>query len=39
MLGLSDEALWAWETGRRRPRGRSIGVLRDFLEAQCQTTE
>jgi len=33
ILGLSYEALWAWETGRRRPRGRSIGILRAFLEA------
>jgi DNA-binding transcriptional regulator YiaG len=32
LLGLSYEALWAWETGRRRPRGRSIGILRAFLE-------
>ncbi len=33
MLGLSYEALWAWETGRRRPRGRSIAILRGFLAA------
>jgi len=39
MLGMSYEALWAWETGRRRPRGRSISILRDFLKAQCQTTD
>jgi len=38
MLGLSYEALWAWETGRRRPRGRSIAILRGFLEAQQRRT-
>ncbi len=31
ILGLSYEALWAWETGRRQPRGRSIAILRASL--------
>jgi DNA-binding transcriptional regulator YiaG len=31
LLGLSYETLWAWETGRRRPRGRSVELLRRFL--------
>ncbi len=30
-LGLAYKTIWAWETGRRRPRGRSIRLLRKFL--------
>lgn len=39
ILGLSYEALWAWETGRRRPRGRSVTVVRDFLAGYLRRRE
>jgi len=37
ILGLSYATLWAWETGRRQPRGRSLVVLMDFLAAHEST--
>jgi DNA-binding transcriptional regulator YiaG len=39
MLGLAYETLWAWETGRRKPRGRSVALLREFLIAQQRRIE
>lgn len=30
-LGCSYATIWAWETGQRRPRGRSLALLRRFL--------
>lgn len=31
ILGVSYAALWAWETGHRQPRGRSLALVRAFL--------
>lgn len=31
MIGVSVGAVWTWESGRRRPRGRSLDLLRRFL--------
>ena len=31
ILGLSYGTIHAWETGQRRPRGRSLALLREFL--------
>lgn len=31
MIGVSYGAVWTWEAGRRRPRGRSLARLRTFL--------
>jgi DNA-binding transcriptional regulator YiaG len=39
ILGLSYKALWAWETGRRQPRGRSVTAVRHFLAMHRRRTE
>lgn len=39
LLGLSYEVLWAWETGRRRPRGRSLALVSTFLAQHRQRNE
>ncbi len=39
LLGLSYEALWAWETGRRRPRGRSLALVLIFLARYRQEND
>ena len=31
VVGVSYATIWAWETGKRRPRGRSLAELRKFL--------
>jgi len=33
-LGVSYAALWAWEVGKRRPRGRFLVLLQTFLNGR-----